>query len=132
MTIPKETWHDVQVHVHHFLPSCPAVCQEQVDGLALKSGFSQGSIYLLGHPEDLPDGSFIQFRQQYSMLARHHQHMPGVHRADVHEGYAQLIGINEVSWCISTQDIAEDAGHGDLLRMSHFLQALSNWQLAFS
>lgn len=102
----------VQVRMEHFLPRHFAVCEEEIDALALHATAAQRRGHSLSDFEHSPAGDCIKFRQVRRVLNRNDEQVPRVDRPDVHEGADQFVAVDDAGRSTAGDDVTEDAGCG--------------------
>ena len=62
----------------------------------------------------MPGGYSLELREQFGMYAWHHQHVPWVHRADVHERHTHLVLVYEIRRRLPGKYVTEYARKHDV------------------
>ena len=81
----------MKVNVEYFLACRLAVCQEHVHPLAFDIASSQRNCNPVGYSKYMSACFFMQVGKKHGVLLGNDQHMPRVHRLDIHEGRYQFI-----------------------------------------
>jgi len=101
------------MHVRHHLAGGYAICQIQVDFLALGDTPSEHPGDVLRDSEHLRARFFVEFRQGCSVHDGNNQHVPWEFAlADIHKGAATVIPEHDARGAFARQDVAKGArGH---------------------
>jgi len=81
----------MKVNVEYFLACRLAVCQKQVNPIAFDTASPQRNCNPMGYSKHMPACFFVQVGKKHDVLLGNDQHVPRVHRLDIHEGTYQLI-----------------------------------------